>query len=80
MTDFLRYDDTFMLTSMIFYYISDTRFSIDPNTGDIKIQRDLDPLRYHYARVYLRYNGTINTTGKFYESRISTLIRIFTMG
>ena len=80
MTNFLHYDDMFIVNAINFYYISDIRFNIDPITGVITVRRDLDPLRYHYARVYLQYNGTINTTKVFYESRISTLVRIYTMG
>ena len=80
MTDFLTYDKNFMLVYKEFYYISDRRFSIDPDTGEIKIVAKLDPLRYHYARVYLRYNGTINTTGQLYTSATSMLLRIYTLG
>ena len=80
MTDFLTYDESFILESKQFYYISDRRFSVDPDTGDIKIIAKLDPLRYHYVRVYLRYNGTINTTGQLYSSTTSMLIRIYTLG
>ena len=80
MRNFLNYDDTFILKAMTFYYISDIRFYLDPITGDIKVKRHLDPLRLHYARVYLRYNGTINTTNRFYASTTSTLVRIYTRG
>ena len=80
MTDFLTYDDNFIVETLNFYYISDFRFSVDPDTGDIKIIRKLDPLRTHYARVYLRYNGTINTTNRFYGSTTSVLLRIYTKG
>ena len=80
MANFLNYDDTFVVDDMSFYYISDSRFSLNPITGGITIIKHLDPLRYHYVRVYLRYNGTINTTKEFYESRTSTLVRIYTMG
>ena len=80
MTDFLTYDDNFILEAMTFYYISDWRFSIDPNTGEIKIVQKLDPLRTHYARVYLGYNGTINSTNKSYGSTTSVLVQIYTLG
>ena len=78
MRNFLSYDDTFQLEKLEFYYISDTRFSIDRITGDIKVIRHLDPLRTHYARVYLRYNGT--TSNRFYSLTTSTLVRIYTLG
>ena len=81
LSDFLTSDDNFILETRSFYYITDSRFSVDPDSGEIKIIRKLDPLRLHYARVYLRYNGTINTTMSPYtSSRASILIRIFTLG
>ena len=80
MTNFLNYDNTFILNALTFYYISDSRFYLDPTTGDIKVKQHLDPLRLHYARVYLRYNGTINTTKQFYQSTTSTLVRIYILG
>ena len=80
MSDFLTYDDNFILEAMTFYYISDRRFSIDPHTGKIKIVQKLDPLCTHYARVYLRYNGTINSTNKSYISTTSVLVQIYTLG
>ena len=80
MTDFLIYNENFVLLNRQFYYISDRRFSVDPTTGDIKVIDELDPLRYHDARVYLRYNGTINTTGQLYSSATSMLLRIYTLG
>ena len=80
MTDFLTYDDNFIVKALDFYYINDFRFSIDPDTGDIKIIRKLDPLRTHYVRVYLRYNGTINSTKQFYRSSTSVLVQIYTKG
>ena len=80
MSDFLTTDDNFILETRSFYYISDRRFSIDPNSGEIRIVQKLDPLRTHYARVYLRYNGTINTTKQLYSSTTSILVRIYTLG
>ena len=80
MSDFLTTDDNFILETRSFYYISDRRFSIDPNSGEIKIVQKLDPLRSHYARIYLRYNGTINTTKQLYSSTTSILVRIYTLG
>ena len=80
MTDFLTYDDNFIVKALDFYYISDFRFSIDSDTGVITIIRKLDPLRTHYVRVYLRYNGTINSTKRFYGSTTSVVVRIYTKG
>ena len=80
MTDFLTYDKNFRLLYKEFYYISDRRFSVDPDTGDIKVIDILDPLRYHNARVYLKYNGTVNTTEQLYTSATSMLLRIYTLG
>ena len=80
LSDFLTSDDNFILETKSFYYITDSRFSVDPDSGEIKIIRKLDPLRLHYARVYLKYNGTINTTKSPYSSSASILIRIFTLG
>ena len=80
MTNFLSYENTFILNTLTFYRISDSRFYLDPTTGDIKVKRHLNPLRFHYARVYLRYNGTINTTQQFYQSTTSALVRIYTLG
>ena len=79
MKDFLSYDD-FTVEYLAFTYISDSRFSIDRKTGEIRIKRPLDPLRTHYPRVYMSYNGTINTTKKFYSSSTSVSLRIFTSG
>jgi len=81
MSNFLSYDDSFQLQSLEFYYISDARFSIDRITGDIKVIRHLDPLHTHNVTVYLRYNGTISLTDRFYRSTTSTLVQIlYTMG
>ena len=80
MSDYLISDNSFVKDYVRFTYISDRRFSIDSVTGDIKIQRHLDPLRLHYVRVYLRYNGTVKSTKRLYSATTSVLIRIYTKG
>ena len=79
MKDFLTYVD-FNAENLAFTYISDRRFSVDRYTGEVKIIQPLDPLRTHYPRVYLTYNGTISSTNKFYGASTSALLRIFTSG
>jgi len=79
MQDFLTIED-FTVESLAFTWISDRRFSIDRYTGAVKIMQPLDPLRTHYPRVYLTYNGTISSTNKFYGASTSALLRIFTSG
>ena len=80
MGDYLIYDSSFVMNYVRFTYISDKRFYIDSVTGDIKVQRKLDPLRLHYATVHLRYNGTVTATKRLYSATISVLIQIYTKG
>ena len=80
MADYLINDSSFAEDYFRFTSISDRRFYIDSVTGDIKIQRQLDPLRLHYVRVYLRYNGTVKSTKRLYSATTSVLVRIYTKG
>lgn len=80
MSDFLIYDDLFTVDTVRFTSVSDTRFAIEPISGEITVSKQLDPLRTHYVRTYIRFNGTLRTTGEYYSSSTSVLVRVYTLG
>jgi len=79
MSNFLIYDDLFTKDTVRFTRVSDTRFAIKPTSGEIIITQHLDPLRTHYVRTYISFNGTL-VTGEYYSSTTSTLVRVYTLG
>ena len=80
MSNFLIYDDLFTVDTVRFTRVSDTRFAINPVSGEITISKHLDPLRTHYVRTYISFNGTKSATGEYYSSTTSVLVRVYTLG
>ena len=80
MSNFLIYDDLFTVDTVRFTRVSDSRFAIEPVSGEITITKHLDPLRTHYVRTYVSFNGTLKATGEYYSSSTSVLVRVYTLG
>ena len=79
MSNFLIYDENFNLDTLDFS-ISNKNFFIDSNTGAIKIQHHVAPLRIYHIWVFLSYNGMITTTNKHYRSSILAPVQIYMLG